>query len=170
MKTTGSDPAAVRATPRSVKFSLAANYDPELVPALAAHPVDEVYGRFPTDGVSSSRLRYMVTPFFVAAEGEIEFFAAIEVDEGCRESQFAQVTCILQAVLAIRCGMLAVGGSGCDKIVSSPFAGIASVSTIAPTVASCGFPAFTDCWPSPFSISPATGCLPFFFSSTAATW
>ena len=53
MKTTGSDPAGVRATLRPAKFSLAANYDPELVPALAAYPVDEVYGRFPTDGVSS---------------------------------------------------------------------------------------------------------------------
>jgi hypothetical protein len=52
MKTTGSDPAAVPATPRPVKFSLAANYDLELVPALAPYPVDEVYGRFPTDGVS----------------------------------------------------------------------------------------------------------------------
>jgi hypothetical protein len=42
MKTTGSDPAGVRATPRPARFSLAANYDPELVPALAPYPVDEV--------------------------------------------------------------------------------------------------------------------------------
>jgi hypothetical protein len=35
MKTTGSDPATVRVTPRTTKFSLAANYDPELVPQLA---------------------------------------------------------------------------------------------------------------------------------------
>ena len=41
--------SAVDGTPRAAKFSLAANYDPELVPALAAYPVDEVYGRFPTD-------------------------------------------------------------------------------------------------------------------------
>ena len=50
MKTTGSDPATVRVTPRATKFSLAANYDPELVPQLAGYPVDEVYGKFPTDG------------------------------------------------------------------------------------------------------------------------
>ena len=62
MKTTGSGPIAVRATSRATKFSLAANYDPELVPALAAYPVDEVYGRFPTDGVSSGRPRYLTTP------------------------------------------------------------------------------------------------------------
>jgi len=62
MKTTGSDPSAVRAAPGPAKFSLAANYDPELVPALAAYPVDEVYGRFPTDGVSSGRPRYLATP------------------------------------------------------------------------------------------------------------
>jgi nuclear transport factor 2 (NTF2) superfamily protein len=42
MKTNGSDPANVHATPRATKFSLAANYDPELVPALATYPVDEV--------------------------------------------------------------------------------------------------------------------------------
>ena len=62
MKTTGSDPVAVRATPGPARFSLAANYDPELVPALAPYPVDEVYGRFPTDGVSSGRPRYLATP------------------------------------------------------------------------------------------------------------
>jgi hypothetical protein len=65
MKTTGSNPADVRATPRPARFSLAANYDPELVPALAAYPVDEVYGRFPTDGVSSGRPRYLATPLAV---------------------------------------------------------------------------------------------------------
>ena len=62
MKSTGSDTAGVRATPRPVKFSLAVNYDLELIPALAAYPVDEVYGRFPTDGVSSGRPRYLATP------------------------------------------------------------------------------------------------------------
>lgn len=53
---------AVRATPHSAKFSLAANYDPELVAALAAYPVDEVYGKFPADGVSGGRPRYLATP------------------------------------------------------------------------------------------------------------
>ena len=52
----------VRATPRPARFSLAANYDPELVPALAAYPVDEVYGKLPSDGVSSGRPRYLATP------------------------------------------------------------------------------------------------------------
>jgi len=52
----------VPATAKVARFSLAANYDPELVPALAAYPVDEVYGKFPTDGVSGGRPRYMATP------------------------------------------------------------------------------------------------------------
>ena len=43
-------------------FSLAANFDPELVPQLADYPVDEVYGKFPTDGVSGGRPRYLATP------------------------------------------------------------------------------------------------------------
>src|ERR1019366_2643924 len=62
MNTNGSAPADVHATPRATKFSLAANYDPELVPALAPYPVDEVYGKFPTDGVSGGRPRYLATP------------------------------------------------------------------------------------------------------------
>lgn len=54
--------SAVPAATRRARFSLAANYDPELVAALAAYPVDEVYGKFPTDGVSGGRPRYMGTP------------------------------------------------------------------------------------------------------------
>jgi len=53
---------AVGSTTRSTRFSLAANYDPQLVPALAAFPVDEVYGKFPADGVSGGRPRYLATP------------------------------------------------------------------------------------------------------------
>jgi hypothetical protein len=45
---------AVQAAPRRARFSLAANYDPELVPAIAAFPVDEVYGKFPAQAVSIS--------------------------------------------------------------------------------------------------------------------
>jgi collagenase-like PrtC family protease len=62
MKITGADPVAVPDTSRASKFSLAANYDPELVPQLAGYPVDEVYGKFPTDGVSGGRPRYLGTP------------------------------------------------------------------------------------------------------------
>lgn len=62
MTTTGSVPTEVRATSRQTKFSLAANYDPELVPQLASYPVDEVYGKFPTDGISGGRPRYLATP------------------------------------------------------------------------------------------------------------
>jgi collagenase-like PrtC family protease len=53
---------AVRAAPRPTRFSLAANYDPELVPELAAYPVDEVYGKLPADGISGGRPRYLATP------------------------------------------------------------------------------------------------------------
>ena len=49
METTCSDAADVCAASRATKFSLAANYDPELVPALAAYPIDEVYGKFATE-------------------------------------------------------------------------------------------------------------------------
>lgn len=52
----------VGAPPGPGTFSVAANYDPELVPALAAYPVEEVYGKFPDDGVSGGRPRYLATP------------------------------------------------------------------------------------------------------------
>jgi len=53
--------------PGTVRFSLAANYDPELVPALAPYPVDEVYGKFPDDGISGGRPRYLATPLSAGA-------------------------------------------------------------------------------------------------------
>lgn len=53
---------SVRTISGSAKFSLAANYDQELVPALAAYPVDEVYGKFPADGINGGRPRYLATP------------------------------------------------------------------------------------------------------------
>ena len=46
----------------NLKISLAANYDPQLVPEIARYPVDEVYGKFPADGISGGRPRYMATP------------------------------------------------------------------------------------------------------------
>ncbi len=53
---------AARESVPPLRFSLAANYDPELVPALAAYPVDEVYGKLPADGISGGRPRYLATP------------------------------------------------------------------------------------------------------------
>lgn len=46
----------------NLKISLAANYDPELVPEISRYPVDEVYGKLPFDGISGGRPRYMATP------------------------------------------------------------------------------------------------------------
>jgi collagenase-like PrtC family protease len=62
MATNSSEPADLQATSRATRFSLAANYDPELVPQLAGYPVDEVYGKFPADGISGGRPRYLATP------------------------------------------------------------------------------------------------------------
>ena len=66
--------SAVRAIPQPANFSLAANYDPELVTALAAYPVDEVYGKFPTDGISGGRPRYMATPLF---EADLRYYISL---------------------------------------------------------------------------------------------
>ncbi len=48
--------------PHPARFSVAANYDPDLVPAIAAYPVDEVYGKFPADGIGGGRPAYMASP------------------------------------------------------------------------------------------------------------
>ncbi len=45
-----------------VGFSVAANYDRALVSQLAAHPVSEVYGKLPHDGIGGGRPRYLATP------------------------------------------------------------------------------------------------------------
>jgi len=45
------------AAPGPARFSLAANYDPELF-RRSPYPVDEVYGKLPTDGVGGGRPRY----------------------------------------------------------------------------------------------------------------
>jgi len=53
----------IAASASPTRFSLAANYDLELVPKLAAYPVDEVYGKFADDKISGGRPRYLATPF-----------------------------------------------------------------------------------------------------------
>ena len=55
-------PNAVTPIPRKATFSLAANYDSDLIRSLADYPVEEVYGKFPADGVSGGRPRYLATP------------------------------------------------------------------------------------------------------------
>jgi len=45
-----------------LKLSLAANFDPEIVPELAKLSVDEIYGKPPDDGLGGGRPRYLGTP------------------------------------------------------------------------------------------------------------
>jgi collagenase-like PrtC family protease len=45
-----------------MKLSVPANYDPDLAPRLAQFPVDEVYGKYPSDVVGGGRPSYMGTP------------------------------------------------------------------------------------------------------------
>ncbi len=61
-KTAISMQAGAKMTTTISKFSLAANYDPDLIPQIGAYPVDEVYGKFPADGISGGRPRYLATP------------------------------------------------------------------------------------------------------------
>jgi len=53
----------------AARFSLAANYDSDLVPEIAQYPVDEVYGKLPDDGISGGRPRYLATPLSSGAMG-----------------------------------------------------------------------------------------------------
>ncbi len=45
-----------------MKLTVAANYDPQVVPRLRQYPVTEVYGKFPVDFVGGGRPSYMGTP------------------------------------------------------------------------------------------------------------
>ena len=45
-----------------MELSLPANYDAELIPKLEPYPVNEVYGKFPSDFVGGGRPSYMGTP------------------------------------------------------------------------------------------------------------
>jgi len=45
-----------------MELTVAANYDPQIVPQLAEYPVREVYGKFPVDLVGGGRPSYMGTP------------------------------------------------------------------------------------------------------------
>lgn len=45
-----------------MQLTVAANYDPQVVPELGKYPVREVYGKFPVDFVGGGRPSYMGTP------------------------------------------------------------------------------------------------------------
>lgn len=60
---------------RATSFSVAANYDAELVPALSRQPVDEVYGKFPADGVGGGRPRYMASA--LSGRGSRDYLEAL---------------------------------------------------------------------------------------------
>src|ERR1039457_4318553 len=125
MKTTGSDPAAIRVTHRATKFSLAANYDPELVPQLAAYPVDEVYGKFPTDGVSGGRPRYLATPL---SETDLRIYIRLLERQGIAFNYLLNGACFgnrewtrpwQKKVTAL---LAKLGGLGVQRVtVSTPF-------------------------------------------------
>jgi collagenase-like PrtC family protease len=52
----------IRYLKQIMKLSLAANFDPELIPRLQHYPVEEVYGKFPTDCAGGGRPSYMGEP------------------------------------------------------------------------------------------------------------
>ena len=59
-----------------MKLTIPANYDLELVPKLAEHPVAEVYGKLPGDLVGGGRPSYMGTPLNERALGR--YVAALQ--------------------------------------------------------------------------------------------
>lgn len=73
------EPSGSSRAPSATKFSLAANYDPELVPALKAYPVDEVYGKLPGDGISGGRPRYLATPL---SEANLRHYVSLLGEQG----------------------------------------------------------------------------------------
>lgn len=57
-----------------MRLTVAANYDPEIVPQLQQYPVAEVYGKFPVDFVGGGRPSYMGTPL---SRGQLREYVAL---------------------------------------------------------------------------------------------
>ncbi len=59
-----------------MELTVAANFDPEVVPEMARYPVREVYGKLPGDFVGGGRPSYMGTP--ITNRGIREYVALLE--------------------------------------------------------------------------------------------
>ncbi len=62
-----------------MRLTVPANYDPDVVPALARYPVEEVYGKFPVDIVGGGRPSYMGTPL---SRSELREYVALLARHG----------------------------------------------------------------------------------------
>jgi collagenase-like PrtC family protease len=72
-------------------LTLAANYDPELVPALVDYPVREVYGKFPSDFIGGGRPSYMGTPL---TEKELRHYVQVLADHGIAFNYLLNAACL----------------------------------------------------------------------------
>ncbi|MFA6931885.1 MAG: U32 family peptidase [Lentisphaeria bacterium] len=74
----------------STRFSLAANYDLDLVPKLAAYPVEEVYGKFADDKISGGRPRYLATPL---SDADLQRYIQLLEKHGIRFNYLLNGSC-----------------------------------------------------------------------------
>ena len=74
-----------------MKLSVAANYDPALVPELARHPVTEVYGKLPADFAGGGRPSYMATPL---TPRQLGAYVALLADHGIAFNYLLNASCL----------------------------------------------------------------------------
>ena len=75
----------------SIQFSVAANYDLELIPELGKYPVHEVYGKLSHDIVGGGRPSYMGTPL---SEKKLTAYVKALRNEGIEFNYLLNSSCL----------------------------------------------------------------------------
>lgn len=74
-----------------MRLTVAANYDPAIVPQLGQYPVAEVYGKFPVDFVGGGRPSYMGTPL---SRRQLRDYVALLADHGIAFNYLLNSSCM----------------------------------------------------------------------------
>jgi len=74
-----------------MRLTVAANYDPDVVPQLQQYPVTEVYGKFPVDFVGGGRPSYMGTPL---SEADLRHYVSLLGKHGIAFNYLLNSSCL----------------------------------------------------------------------------
>src|SRR5450759_5363989 len=74
-----------------MRLTVAANYDPAIVPQLQQYPVTEVYGKFPVDFVGGGRPSYMGAPL---SEADLRHYVSLLAQHGIAFNYLLNSSCL----------------------------------------------------------------------------
>jgi collagenase-like PrtC family protease len=75
----------------TLKLTLAANFDPELIPRLRPFPVEEIYGKFPVDCAGGGRPSYMGEPL---SEKDLADYVSLLAESGIGFNYLLNGSCL----------------------------------------------------------------------------